>query len=231
MKPVLPKSFLPHAAFVAALLILCPPAHAVLIGPGDTQVPLPGTTSAAEPHLAGIVVLVDEIIPFSFFDGGSGGTISGRVQQRLLLAVDGTIDFYWRVFNDETSSGAIGAFRVGEFDAPEYDVNWRIDGLGDRGPDTATRFLSPSSYVNFNFFLQSPVSGLLPGEESFFFFFDTTATHYAKTAIFDLAATQGISATFDAYEPAAIPEPATFGLLGAGVAVLARLRNRTRRSR
>jgi hypothetical protein len=214
---------------VAAALVGAVPARAVLLAPGASAV-LPGTTSAAEPHLAG-VVQVDEIIPFSFIGDDLGGLISGQVQQRVVLAVDGTIDFYWRVFVDSDSSGSLGSFRVGDFVSPEYDVDYRTDGLGDRGPSDAFRFSGTfDSFVNFDFFLSDPQPGLHPGETSFFFFFDTTATAYAKTASFDVTnvGQTHISGQFDAYAPAVVPEPSTLALLGVGAVGL--LRRRGRRS-
>jgi len=58
---------------------------------------------------------------------------------------------------------------------------------------------------------------------------DTTATHYAKTAIFDLANVghTHISGLFDAYSPAEpIPEPTSVTLLGLGLIGLAKARKR-----
>ncbi len=209
----------PFFVAVAAFLSVAP-ARAVLLGPGDSAV-LPGTTSAAEPHLAS-VVQVDELIPFSFVGDDLGGLITGTVQQRVVLAIDGTIDFYWRVLLDSASSGALGSFRIGDFVSPEYDVDYRIDGLGDSGPSDAHRFTAPfESFVNFNF-----SGGLQPGDSSFFFFLDTSATAYAKTAIFDVTnvGQTHISDEFAAYSPAAVPEPSTIVLMGLGAVGLLRRR-------
>ena len=113
-------------------------AHAVLLLPGDTKL-LPGTTVAAEPQLAGIVE-IDELLPFSFADGV--GNISGTVQQRVVRStVDNTVDFYWRIFNDANSSDGINLLHVGDFNTSAYDVNWRIDGLGDVAPTQGLRHL------------------------------------------------------------------------------------------
>lgn len=196
-------------------------AEAVLLNPGD-NLALPGTTSAAEPQLAG-TVLVDELIPFSFSAGAGLGDITGHVQQRVVRSsVDGTIDFYWRVINDPNSAASIGSFRVGKFDSPEYNANWRDDGIGTIAPGSAHRFTgAEASSVNFLFGSNAATAAndLAPGKESKFFFFDTTATGYAKTAFFDLTGTGlgAISASFDAYAPAAVPLPAAAWLLGSGL--------------
>lgn len=200
------------------LLVLAGAANAVVLPPGTTQ-PLPGTTVAADPQLAGVVE-VDEIVPFSF--AAYGGTVSGDVQVRVVRSsVDGTVDFYWRVFNDEESSGAIGSFRLGEFVTDVYDADWRIDGLGSVAPGSAHRFGGAfDSFVNFNF-----GDLLAPGETSRFFFLDTGATSYARNIIWDLANVDHtqISGLFSGYGPiATVPEPGTatlmllaFGALGA----------------
>ena len=205
------KATLYGKIFIAAALGLSAhSAHAVLLNPGAILA-LPGTTTAAEPQLAG-TVLIDETIAFSF------GSISGQVQQRVVRSsLDGTLDFYWRVMSDPKSSAGIGSLRVGDFVAPEYNANWGSDGLGVRAPDQAHRFTgSQDTFVNFLF----NGAGLLGNESSYFFFFDTTATNYAKTAFFDLTGTGGggpISASFAAYSPSAVPVPAAAWLLGSGL--------------
>jgi len=195
-------------------LALTGSAQAVVLPPGAT-VNLPGTTVAADPALAGVVE-IDELVPFSFAAGG--GTISGDVQVRVVRSsVDNTLDFYWRIFNDSESSGAIGSFRIGDFFTGVYDADWRIDGLGDVAPISATRFSGAfDSFVNFNFGNQ-----LAPGLESRFIFLDTNAVSYARNAIYDLTnlgQTQ-ISGLFSTYGPiATVPEPAPVALLAIAFA-------------
>ncbi len=209
---------LPRLLALAALLAATCSASAVTLTPG-VPAALPGTTVAAEPQLAG-VVLEDEIQAFSFNAGS--GTISGTVQSRVVRSdLDGTLDFYWRVISDANSSAGIGSFRLGNFVAPEYNANWRIDGLGDVAPDAAYLFPSPlNGYVNFSFSNARAGATLGAGQESFFMLLDTTATKYARTAVYDL--TNGgqtqISVLFDTFAPA-VPEPATYGMMLAGLAV------------
>jgi hypothetical protein len=199
-------------------------AHAVLFNPNDTLA-LPGTTESDTPTLAGGVE-EDDLVPFSF--SAYGGTVSGSVQVRVVRSsVDNTLDFYWRVFNDETSAGAIQDFRLGEFYTSSYDANWRIDGVGDVAPISAHRFAgTESSYMNFYF-----DDTLTPGKSSMFMFLDTDELLYAKTATYDLSnigQTEN-SEVFSGYAPAQpVPEPslllllpvALVGLLGYGTKVV-----------
>lgn len=213
---------------LAILLALGFNAHnlyAANLNPGD-EITLIGTTVAAEPQLAGLV-LQDELIPFSF--ASSVGSISGTVQQRVVRSSqDNTLDFYWRVINDTTSLDSVAFWRVGDFSSPEYNPNWRIDGVGDVAPVSANRFTdSFESYVNFSF-----GNGIMPGESSKFFFFDTSATNYDKSAFYDLASqgTFSASAQFAAYTPA-VPEPSSILMYTSGLAMLlAAARSRRKRA-
>lgn len=206
----------------AFALIFSGTAQAVILAPNSTEA-LPGTTVAAKPQLAGTVI-EDELVAFSF--AAYGGTVSGTVQQRVVRSsVDNTLDFYWRVINDASSSGAIGDFRLGEFITGTYDADWRIDGLGTVAPVSAHRFSGVfDSYVNFDFGDQ-----LVAGSESFFFFLDTDATTYARNIIWDLTnldQTQN-SNVFSGFGPsAAVPEPGLLALLGIGLAGLFGVRRR-----
>lgn len=205
--------------FLGSLVVglLASTAQAVILAPGAT-VALPGTTAAADPDLAGVVV-VDDLVPFSF--AANGGNISGNVQLRVVRStLDSTLDFYWRVFNDASSSGVIGSFRIGEFFTNLYDANWRIDGLGNVAPISATRFAGAfDSYVNFNF-----GNLLAPGLSSRFLLLDTGAIDFTRSGIYDLTnlgQTQ-ISGLSTMHAPGAhVPEPATLATLAFALVSLA----------
>jgi len=212
------------AATAGILSLSATHAGAVILAPGVNA--LGGTTSAAQPQLAGTVVQ-DVTTPVSFALGG--GTFSASVQSRVVLADDGTYDFYWHVFDTSytgrTEVPAIGSFRLGNFGEPIAGLNgdYRTDGVGDTAPTSASVFSgSLDDFVNFNF----GGFGLRPGHDSFFMFLDTDAKHYGKTAIFDLAnpgQTQ-VSDAFATFGVTGVPEPATwalmiggFGLAGVGL--------------
>lgn len=197
---------------IAALLLAAQNTLAVTLTPGmDT--PLPGTTVAAEPQLAGMV-LEDDVQGFSFT--GNNGIVSGTVQSRVVRSVDGTLDFYWRVNSDRNSSGDIGALRIGDFAAPEYNANWRIDGLGSVTPATGRMFVNPSPGY-FNFLFDAPGNPLSAGMGSYFMFMDTSATSYAKSAKYDLTGDGNISSLYATFAPA-VPEPSSYGMMLLGLA-------------
>ncbi len=186
--------------------------------------PLSGTTTALEPQLAGTVVQdVDTAVSF----GINGGTFAATVQSRVVLADDGTYDFYWRIFDTSFTPpdtpltnlpppGLIGSFRIGDFGIPTAGLNgnYATDGLGDQGPDTAFVFTgSLAQFVNFNF-----SSGLAGGKESYFMFLDTNAHSYNHNAEFDLTnvGQTEISDSFSTFGVGGVPEPAAWTMMIAG---------------
>ncbi|MES2320059.1 MAG: PEP-CTERM sorting domain-containing protein [Pseudomonadota bacterium] len=218
------KSF--AKSLIAALLIAgASSASAVVLTPA-VPTPLPGTTAAAQPQLAGLV-LEDDIQAFSF--AANGGTISGTVQSRVVRStLDGTLDFYWRVISDANSSGAMQSFRLGQFFTTSYDANWRIDGLGNTAPSEAYLFPGDTGFLNFEFIDAAGAGGLAAGMESYFMFLDTTATSYNKSAWYDLAnmGQSEISGLYATFTPGDVPEPASLALIALGMAGLAIARRR-----
>lgn len=183
---------------------------------------IPGTTVAARPELAGIV-LEDLITPFSF--SGAGETISGEIQNRVVRSnADNTLDFYWRIRN-LSGNGDISAFRVDGFSGFTLDADWRIDGLGNVAPDIARYFGSAAGAVNFLF--NSNEVG--PNEESYFFFLDTQAKLYSRSGRFDLlcAPNDCISPLMMTFAPV-VPIPPAVWLLGSGLLGLLAIARRRR---
>lgn len=203
----------------AALMFLATGAGAVVI-PVGVVTALPGTTAALEPQLAGLV-LEDETQAFSFASGA--GTISGSVQSRVVRSfIDGTLDFYWRVVSDPSSSDAIGSLRLGNFFTPVYNANYRIDGLGDVAPSSAHLFPGGGGFLNFLFDGPSPFT---PGNGSNFMFLDTSATNYNRSALYDLTGPTGISDAYATFAP--ISEPTSIAMLVLAMGALAMTRRRS----
>lgn len=160
------------------------------------------------------MVQVDNVVPFSF--DAYGGTVSGTVRFRVVRSsVDHTLDFYWKVMNDAASAGPIADFRIGQFPDIFQNVNFRIDGLGDVNSIRTYHFSGAfDGYVNFRF-----DNALTPESSTKFFFVDTEAIDYARTAFYDLTnigQTQ-ISQSYPMYAPAPIPVPGALLLFGSGL--------------
>ena len=194
-----------------------PAVQAVTLPPYPSQVALPGTSVAAQPHLAGTVV-EDLLTPFAYrlsaHSSNSGITLdlTGTVQSQVVRAVDGTFDFYWRVLPDaqyerqicgsedppqciistQTSPNVpLSDFYVGSFNVPEVRADWRSDGPGEAAPRMG---IGGPGAVNFQFgeVVGDPPefysnSTLRTGIDSYFVFIDTDARAYSKSGVFFLS--------------------------------------------
>lgn len=215
------KSFA-KSLIAAALIALASSANAEVLTPG-VQTPLPGTTVALEPQLAGLV-LEDVVQDFSF--ASDNGTITGTVQSRVVRSfVDNTLDFYWRVISDSASSDFLTSLRLGNFFTPSYNANWRIDGSGSTAPLSALLFADSGGHVNF-IFSGGQAPGMGPGGDSYFMFLDTAATMYDMSALYDLTGGGEISGPYATFAPSYVPEPGSVALFMLGMTGLALARRR-----
>jgi hypothetical protein len=152
-----------QTAVATALAVVTGASGAVNLPLDGTPVALPGTNVAARPHLAGIVV-EDVLTPFSYEITDDrcgercifGYDMRGTLQSRVVKALDGTFDFYWRIttepilsrrysgedgkrveptppgFTADLSWAALSGFA-----ASHYDADWRTDGPDGAAPRTA----------------------------------------------------------------------------------------------
>ena len=169
--------------------------------------PMAGTSVAAQPSLAGSI-LEDIFAPYSF--SGAGATVSGMVENRVVRStLNGTLDFYWRILPDVTSTGGIDALRMIWSAGVIQDADWRSDDLGNVAPGIARNFdIRPGAAVNFLF--SDP--GVGPTDSSRFFFVRTDATAYDQSGFYDLLSPDisDISSQFATFAP--VPEPSVLGL-------------------
>lgn len=207
-------------AVVIAFAASAGSAAAATLPADGSRVALPGTTVAAQPQLGGTVVK-DVVTPFSLhvIDDFCGETctfsydLTGMLQSRVVKAVDGTFDFYWRI----TTQPILSRVRSSEegreveptppgftadlswatlsgFVAEEYRADWRSDGLGSAAPRTAALGETGpvfyfSEVVDDGSSLPAATNSTLrSGDESRFFFLDTDARRYTSDATMQLHA-------------------------------------------
>ncbi|MBB2484002.1 hypothetical protein H5407_02055 [Mitsuaria sp. WAJ17] len=213
------------ALALAAALTAPSLAQADVLLEGATIALLTGTSAAAEPQLAGVII-EDRSDAFSF--SSASGTVSGSIQSRVVRSIDGTVDFYWRVVSDAGSADDLGSFRLGQLFTSEYRVNWRNDGIGDVSPVNAHRFSGTmSGDINFNFQrldTAGAMNGLGAGLSSYFMFLDTDATAYDFSGLMDVADMNHthISSLFSTFAPTVgkVPEPGSLALAGLALGLL-----------
>lgn len=197
-------------SLVATLLLIgAVEAWAIPLGPGGFVL-TPGTTLAARPELLGTVI-ADPVIPFTGTDVFGNVLFTGSLQARVVREdVLGTLDFYYRIFNDATSLDGISRLSTTNFSSVSTDVDWRIDGLGTVAPTFSTRSITGST-VSFDF----EASPVLPGQESRFMFIKTDVTEFGPGSTVLI---NGGRAAVETFAP--VPEPASLILLGSGLAGL-----------
>ena len=230
------------AVFLTALMLGAPAALAVPLVPGGVIFPT-GTTSAARPELGG-VVQNDNLIPFTI-NSTNGGlfTTGGNVQNRVALStLNNTLIFAPRIRDTFNLIGPnaffISAFQLDGYAGWMTDVDFRTDGLGDKGFTSVSRSAT-GDLMTFRYDDPLQIDSIAPGlqEESLFPSILTDATDFALTGTMTIFGfVEGdpgnlLSVTVDgiAVPVAPIPLPAGGWLLLMGLAglAIARRRNKT----
>lgn len=209
-------------------IVLASPASAVstpIAGPGSY--PVGATTVAEEPDIAGLV-LVDLYQPF-VITGSAGGSAHGAVHQQVIRSdLTGFLHFDTRLIIDSAMGFDPGSYvewleldpvATGE----PIAVGRQTDGIGT--PTSTVYDLAGTGMSRFDYNLID-----LDGStfESQFHILKTKATAFALTGKarvegYEFVGTSAVpiaSDWFQIYAPAAVPEPATWGLMIAGFAMV-----------
>lgn len=170
--------------YVAGIALVFLPTFALAVPLGfDDTVFLPGTTAFAEPDLAGFVINDNLIVDTMHVNDTPFGLIGTSVQNRVVLSsTDGTLIFGPRLLTATNITFApflIDRVELYNFGGFDVDVNYRTDGLGDRGPTQASRSADGDT-LSFDFGFPL-VGGNLSQtqEDSYFFSLNTDATAFS----------------------------------------------------
>ena len=191
-----PIASIVRVALVASYFGLVPRiGSAAVVAPGTVH-PLSGTTSAANPNLAG-VVQADPLIPFEIVDDSGAVVVRGKLQDRVVRSnVTGTLIFAPRLRDLEAPSGPVEVtvLRLTGHDGVGEEIEYRTDGMGDVGPAHVSRSSGGGDVLTFRY--DSP--SIVPTDESLFisiltdaqdFASEGSATIFARTAAGKLVST------------------------------------------
>jgi hypothetical protein len=177
-------------------LSMAAPVLAVPTPVAPFDIPLAGTTAAAEPDLAGAVV-GDKLVPFAI--ASATAPLSGTLQVRVVRNGAGKLAYYWKINNSASSTGQVDSLSFTGFPKQAYDADWRKDGLGSVAPSSVAGNLSVDfkTWV-YGFRFKAPVK---PGESSRFFFLRSGATA-SVPAVARITGTGGVSGEIIVSAPA-----------------------------
>ena len=237
-------NFSQGASVSALALLLClafvPGAQANLLPPG------PPVTAA--PDIFGFVCPGPNCPTFVATTGLTGFvSTTGSVTGNYIASVyrdttnpggfagcaGGCLDFVYQVFTSRNSPEGIGRVTAANFGAFLVDAGYDATG--------GTDFLAPfvnggvvpqlidrvGGTIGFAFATPNPNLKVAPGQNSVTLIISTNATAYTN-GFFNII--DGSTFTGAAFQPAAVPEPASFALFGGGLLALAGIRRFRRKA-
>ncbi|MCG7898075.1 MAG: VPLPA-CTERM sorting domain-containing protein [Candidatus Thiodiazotropha weberae] len=206
-------------AFVVGLGLWFSAASAALLSPGTT-ITLNGTTSTIDADLAG-TVMHENLIGFEVTDPSGATLLTGHYLDRVVRSTNtNQLIFSGRIHDlAVTSESNLGIYdwSVTGFSGYLTDVEYRLDGLGDLGPDLATRSNDGNDLIfDFPTELEPPESSRFSSITTDAALFDLTGTAFFGIEDFIngedyLVELDGIAA------PSPVPLPAAFWMFGSGL--------------
>jgi hypothetical protein len=216
------KRHIAYLAIAAAAVVAATPAEAVVIVPGSSGL----TFSAFDPNTRGTQLAIQS-------QSGSAPTIAGTLLSAVYRNDDGFLDFYFQV-SRTSGSNQIDGMNVGAFD------NLLVDGFVDgsdfdgdgpfaatNNPEGSTTTVGRSAngdVVRIDF----GANGLAGTENGATYILRTNAVGFNDRGF--ATVTNSTSFNVDAYQPAAVPEPETWGLMMIGFGLVGTGMRRRRRS-
>lgn len=156
--------------------------------PGATE-SLSGSTLSAHPEWAG-GLNNDALIPWEIRNASNAVILTGTIQNRVSVSnTTGNLVIAPRLRDlaSPTGTARIVRYVTTGFDGTGIDVDYRLDGSGEVGPDTVSRSAEPGGTLDFDF-TASPVAPpesarfLMMSVDTAHFRLDGTATIYAEEA-------------------------------------------------
>ena len=200
------------AALAGAMLVAAPGQATVLLAGSSLQPTQPFSAIAA----------TQGTLLASVTRSGTAFTFSATVTSAVYRNSLGTLDFYYQV--QRTGAGSRANQQIDELTAADFG-GFLVDAYASAGdPDGAGLFLAamnpPSSTTTFGRSLDDSVikidfgsNGLIGTERSATYVLRTNARAYSEGTF---GVIDGSTFADLAFQPAAVPEPATWGLMIAG---------------
>jgi hypothetical protein len=198
---------------VLGLLAMSSPALAIPLAPGGF-----GVTSGA-PDAGGVLQASFGPTNVNGFDNAHNLVFTADVSESVFLNATGLL-FEYKFTNtgggtgDTISTMSVSRFpHVGATDAvvlADYDSTKGTSGLNPF-PQVVSRSGGSGNVVTFQFFSSSAGAGIQPGQTTFIMYVQTNA--HAFDRLGNIALNDGGNGNIAAFEPAAVPEPASLFLL------------------